>query len=644
MSPQRKIDEETAGGQLALFLVRLTRGASVRELAHRFGRSSSTWGNYLNGAQLIPKKLVGNLVESFTTPGAVRNTKATRAWELWAAADAERRASRTQSGGGLVPPHQRRDDALQQVIKYQALAANAEKHLAELRPMLAYTQSRLENAELQLKQAGQRERARVERQLGQAKERLSRVRVQQERARNRRMTAEEQQEFWTTEALTAQEEISRLEREAQDLVVPMGILEPARRDEVDEVDDFDFETRLEHITAEGLEDEALIDEDLQPAAPSDPDGDDGIRDLFPVQGGVQSVSNPVLDKPADGADAQRQAAVRDLGGDVAPGAGPAVFAEDQVLPRSEESEPLLDVVEEPLEAQDAELDEFGEGVGPEPPASGDTAAAGPPVLPGQLADKPGRAADPGVPGQRQDSQDNTVNSGNDGSGQRGEQQLLDLLETVQTAADMARSFKYLEERDGSLTRLTLAGLAAKAFGDTPDTAQRWAAAQVLRLGTGKPMAWEHLEALVAALDATPEEVNAFERAHDRVRRAHLLLVSKAPTPVVAIRPKGPSPAAAGPGTPPKSMAARFNEPAPVAVGTIVVSIALIVIGLFQHTPGPFADAQLTTAGWWFTGSGVFLGLAPLISLFVHDARKNPVAPSETDDQPYDQTYGYPPMG
>ncbi|MEJ8640626.1 hypothetical protein WKI68_02565 [Streptomyces sp. MS1.HAVA.3] len=200
--------------------------------------------------------------------------------------------------------HQRRDDALQQVLKYQALAANAEKHLAELRPMLAYTQSRLENAELQLKLAGERERARVGRQLGQAKQRLSRVRGQQERARNHRMTAEEQQEFWMTEALTAQEEISRLEREAQDLVVPQTTLEPARPDEVD---DSDFETRLEHITAGGLEDEALIDEDLQPA-PSDSDGD-GIRGFLAAQDAVQSVSNSVLDKPDASADVQRQAAL-----------------------------------------------------------------------------------------------------------------------------------------------------------------------------------------------------------------------------------------------------------------------------------------------------------------------------------------------
>ncbi|MFD4939010.1 hypothetical protein [Streptomyces virginiae] len=302
MSPQREIDEETAAGRLALFLVALTGGTPVRELADRFGRSSSSWGNYLNGSQLVPKPLVGKLVEAFAPPGVRRNTASVRALELWKAADAERRAGRIPGGGELVRQHQRRDDALQQVVKYQALAANAEKHLAELRPMLAFTQSRLENAELQLKLGSERERARVERRLGQAKERLSRVRVQQERARTRRMTAEEQQEFWMAEVLVAQEEISRLEREAQDLVViPPGSLEPVRIETADAVDDSDFEARLEHITAEGLHDDALIEEDLQPA-PAVPDAGPRVllvdEDLVPPLSNTEGVPSSSSTLPA----------------------------------------------------------------------------------------------------------------------------------------------------------------------------------------------------------------------------------------------------------------------------------------------------------------------------------------------------------
>ncbi|MEU6867707.1 hypothetical protein ABZ924_31475 [Streptomyces sp. NPDC046876] len=317
MAPQREIDEDTAGGRLALFLVDLTKTTPVRGLADRFGRSSSSWGNYLNGSQLIPKELVGRLVESFTPPGPMRKTKAVHALRLWNAADAERRASRSPSGAGeLVRHHQRRDDALQQVIKYQALAANAEKHLAELRPMLAYTQSRLQNAELQLKLGDERERARLERQLGQARERLGRVQVQQERASGRRMTAEEQQEFWMAEVLAAQEEIRRLERETQELAaVPPATPVPAPRDAADVVDDeSDFEARLEHITAEGLEDEALIEEDLQPAPTSERE-EIAEPPAQALQDPVQPVSNQTLDKPAtsnDGSPKAMQASAAEL--------------------------------------------------------------------------------------------------------------------------------------------------------------------------------------------------------------------------------------------------------------------------------------------------------------------------------------------
>ncbi|MER6519258.1 hypothetical protein ACFWHQ_24710 [Streptomyces sp. NPDC060334] len=299
MSPKREIPEGTPAGDLAVFLVGLTRGATVRALAERFGRSSSTWGNYLNGSQLIPRPLLGKLVEAYTPPGAARNVKAVRASELWSAADRERRSGPV----ALHPvPTERRDEALWQVVKYQGLAANAEKHLAELRPMLAYTQSRLENARMRLRVAGDRERVRVERQLGQAKERLGRVQVQQERARNRRLTAEEQQQFWTTEALTAQEEINRLEREARSLVIPVGPPDadgrsPSGADATegdDEADETTFDVRLEHIVAEGLEDEAVIEADIR--LESDVRVESGVGAAGAVGAAVPPLSNVPLDR------------------------------------------------------------------------------------------------------------------------------------------------------------------------------------------------------------------------------------------------------------------------------------------------------------------------------------------------------------
>ncbi|MFJ5551222.1 hypothetical protein [Streptomyces sp. NPDC093225] len=339
MAPKREIDEGTAGGQLAAFLVALTKEASVRELAERFGSSRSSWGNYLNGSQLIPKQLVGRLVESFTPVGPTRQTKAVHALELWNAAATERRASRSPSGDReLVRHHQRRDDALRQVIKYQTLAANAEKHLAELRPMLAYTQSRLENAELQLQLGDERERARLERQLGQARERLGRVQVQQERARGRRMTAEEQQEFWIAEVLAAQEEIRRLEQEAHDMaVVPPTPALPALQVASADVDDSDFDARLDHITAEGLEDEALIEEDLQPAGSADPEGG-AARPGQAVQEPDQPVSKPVLDKPAT----SNNNAYTPATGEAPPGREPsATVAWDKAVDMALQKNPLV---------------------------------------------------------------------------------------------------------------------------------------------------------------------------------------------------------------------------------------------------------------------------------------------------------------
>ncbi|WP_331747080.1 hypothetical protein OG365_39720 (plasmid) [Streptomyces sp. NBC_00853] len=308
MAPQREIDEETAAGVLAQFLVDLTRNTPVRDLATKFGKSSSSWGNYLKGSHLIPKPLLGRLVEAFTRPGQARNDTAVRAAALWNAADAERRAGRTSdTGGHLVRQHQKLDDALQQLVKYRALALKTDRQLDELRSLLVYSKGRLENAQLQIQLSGERERGRVERRLSEAKEHLGRVRVQQERARTRRMTVEEQQEFWMAEVLAAQQEISRLERESQDLVVlPPGTLEETRPDLTEAMDEADFEARLEHLTAEGLQDEALIEEDRR--LTWDAADDDVLQVPHVIQGAVQPVSNTGLDKPPNSENTQNDRA------------------------------------------------------------------------------------------------------------------------------------------------------------------------------------------------------------------------------------------------------------------------------------------------------------------------------------------------
>ncbi|MBT2546385.1 hypothetical protein J7E99_38425 [Streptomyces sp. ISL-44] len=68
-------------------------------------------------------------------------------------------------------------------------------------------------------------------------------------------------------------------------------------------------------------------------------------------------------------------------------------------------------------------------------------------------------------------------------------------------------------------------------------------------------------------------------------------------------------------------------------GTIVLSIVLVVIGLFQHT-GPIAEADLTTAGRWLGGTGLFLFVTAPIPLAVRHARNNPAMPGEPYEYPW----------
>ncbi|MFJ3206039.1 hypothetical protein [Streptomyces sp. NPDC086989] len=332
-----------------------------------------------------------------------------------------------------------------------------------------------------------------------------------------------------------------------------------------------------------------------------------------------------------------EAAVRALGGQVAD-TGVTVFTGEQRLPDVNELAQFLTDAGEGLEAQESALDELGEEFGLKPPIDAVTAASGPRVVPGQLVDEHDRPTVPGVPGHRQDSkdrQDNPVNSENVDSEQKDKQPLLHLLDSARTTTDVARAFEYLEEREGTSTQLSAAELAARAFGETPDAAQHWAV-QVLRMGRGMPMIWEHLDALLTVLDPTMDESLAFERAYERVEKAYFLPQSRVPAETPPSSPSTRPSAAAVPDTPAEAATVGFSRAA-LVVGTIVVSVTLIIIGQLQR-----AGEDLTAAGRWFTGIGLgfFVMSAPLAFLVTRGkARHKPADPGDTDDQ----TYGYPPM-
>ncbi|MER5569518.1 hypothetical protein ABT083_25385 [Streptomyces goshikiensis] len=113
------------------------------------------------------------------------------------------------------------------------------------------------------------------------------------------------------------------------------------------------------------------------------------------------------------------------------------------------------------------------------------------------------------------------------------------------------------------------------------------------------MAWEHLHALLTVLDATPEEVQVFERTHERVGKAYMPHVSTVPAESPRRTPSPPPPAEVAREMYPAVGAGAFERLMVMVLGTMLGTLALLVIGSSQRAPGR----------WWFMGAGVFLLVA-----------------------------------
>ncbi|GGS39293.1 hypothetical protein Snoj_00260 [Streptomyces nojiriensis] len=87
------------------------------------------------------------------------------------------------------------------------------------------------------------------------------------------------------------------------------------------------------------------------------------------------------------------------------------------------------------------------------------------------------------------------------------------------------------------------------------------------------------------------------------------------------------------------------EPETARFGRVVLAMAATLVGLMMIIV-PASGEGVTAAGRWIIGLGIglFVVAGPLSVLLLNrETRKQP-APGETDGQPYDQTYNYPPMG
>ncbi|MFF1561563.1 helix-turn-helix domain-containing protein [Streptomyces sp. NPDC058279] len=103
-----------------------------------------------------------------------------------------------------------------------------------------------------------------------------------------------------------------------------------------------------------------------------------------------------------------------------------------------------------------------------------------------------------------------------------------------------------------------------------------------------------------------------------------------------------------PGTAPADGRSAAPQPSPAGpdwmwrstAGGVAAGLTLVILALFNHTPGPIATSQPTTAGWWFIGTGLTTLLGSLAVLFIHTYKNSEPAPTDTPPDTTDHDIAY----
>ncbi|THA46546.1 hypothetical protein E6R62_33540 [Streptomyces sp. A1136] len=64
-------------------------------------------------------------------------------------------------------------------------------------------------------------------------------------------------------------------------------------------------------------------------------------------------------------------------------------------------------------------------------------------------------------------------------------------------------------------------------------------------------------------------------------------------------------------------------------GGVAAGLTLVFLALFNHTPGPIATSEPTTAGWWFLGTGLTTLLGTITALLINTYKNSEPAPTHT---------------
>ncbi|MEU4266176.1 hypothetical protein ACYCCF_30015 [Streptomyces argenteolus] len=224
--------------------------------------SASTWALFLNGSKLIPKKLLGEVLEELISDRRVLARATVDALQLWKEAEAEARRERSASDGGdggeLVGLHRRLSDALEGQARAQAKASKSANLVSLLIPMAALMQEKVGALTAEWQRAHDLRRAEAQVQLERARRRLERTETELDKAKRRRYTAEQAQQALARDALEARREIEELQQKVGLLTgseKPVALVSVVQEPSMEDIDD-----ELDRIALDGAHDDVEIAE------------------------------------------------------------------------------------------------------------------------------------------------------------------------------------------------------------------------------------------------------------------------------------------------------------------------------------------------------------------------------------------------
>ncbi|KAK1177986.1 hypothetical protein B7755_007380 [Streptomyces sp. NBS 14/10] len=227
MGRKREFKGTAAQQAMARFLVDVTESIGLdttAKVAERFPRaaSRSTWAEYLNGAKLIPKDLLGQVLMEVRRrrPERWREGLIAEAHTLWKSADESAVSPQDGAGSELVSVYRKLAENAEALRKAQEVEMRSERVIRLMNQRAIQQEMRIAGLEREVEHLQEKEREQAAYRLDQARFRLSRIEDELERARGDRYTVEQAQRALLREKQEIRREFEQLQQAAADLDLP----------------------------------------------------------------------------------------------------------------------------------------------------------------------------------------------------------------------------------------------------------------------------------------------------------------------------------------------------------------------------------------------------------------------------------------